>query len=581
MAEPSILYYPSDFDAPGCYRCLFPGRQLAAHGWKVKLPPHRREGGTMQLDLDLSQRVGDIVVLQQRQERVWVEGGVSTLRGLGSVVVCDSDDDYINLPPYNPAFVGSHPHRDGDGRIYNREDRRRIGKAVKATIGSNRFNRKLMLQTMKRADFLTVATPHLAEVYESLHSDITVIRNFLDWELWDDVTPQYEVTRDRLRVGYLASFKYRGADIAVIADVVEKFMADHPEIDFVANSEEMHDALGVPVEQRITVPEYAFHEDDGTYPVGKMTAVCDIGLVPLAQNKFNEGKSHLKGMEYNAAGIPFVASNTESYRYWVRKGGGFIAHNSKEWRARLEDLLDYTTRTAFGNLGRMGAKQNSLQEKWTEWDGFYRRALGGAPEKWAREAITIGSIQKVTELAKLLRIVEERQPKVVVEIGSARGGTFWALARAAHPDALLVSIDIVAGSPMDMRNGKDVYGNRDRDLLKTYGVENQRVELIDGNSQETETLLKLMEVIGNQDIDVLFIDGDHRYEGVKSDWNLYSGLVAKGGLVLFHDIVLHEDARVGVHKLWKELKRKHRTEEILGKETWGYADWAGIGVLYA
>jgi len=36
-------------------------------------------------------------------------------------------------------------------------------------------------------------------------------------------------------------------------------------------------------------------------------------------------------------------------------------------------------------------------------------------------------------------------------------------------------------------------------------------------------------------IDLLFIDGDHRYDAVLSDWLLYHNLVHKGGIVAFHD----------------------------------------------
>jgi predicted O-methyltransferase YrrM len=36
-------------------------------------------------------------------------------------------------------------------------------------------------------------------------------------------------------------------------------------------------------------------------------------------------------------------------------------------------------------------------------------------------------------------------------------------------------------------------------------------------------------------IDFLFIDGDHIYQAALTDWLLYSPLVAKGGIVAFHD----------------------------------------------
>ena len=51
--------------------------------------------------------------------------------------------------------------------------------------------------------------------------------------------------------------------------------------------------------------------------------------------------------------------------------------------------------------------------------------------------------------------------------------------------------------------------------------------------------------------DLLFIDGDHSYEGVKTDWNVYKGFLKAGSIVVFHDWgwaegvqrVIHEDAK--------------------------------------
>ena len=39
----------------------------------------------------------------------------------------------------------------------------------------------------------------------------------------------------------------------------------------------------------------------------------------------------------------------------------------------------------------------------------------------------------------------------------------------------------------------------------------------------------------NRKIDLLFIDGDHSYEGIKLDWELFSPYVAPFGAVVFHD----------------------------------------------
>lgn len=53
-------------------------------------------------------------------------------------------------------------------------------------------------------------------------------------------------------------------------------------------------------------------------------------------------------------------------------------------------------------------------------------------------------------------------------------------------------------------------------------------------------------------IDVLFIDGDHSYEGVKDDWDNFSPLVKAGGIVYFHDC---DATSPGVVQLFEEIGR--------------------------
>jgi len=36
-------------------------------------------------------------------------------------------------------------------------------------------------------------------------------------------------------------------------------------------------------------------------------------------------------------------------------------------------------------------------------------------------------------------------------------------------------------------------------------------------------------------VDLLFIDGDHTYDGVKADWNTYRGFLEIGSVIAFHD----------------------------------------------
>lgn len=55
----------------------------------------------------------------------------------------------------------------------------------------------------------------------------------------------------------------------------------------------------------------------------------------------------------------------------------------------------------------------------------------------------------------------------------------------------------------------------------------------------------------------IYIDGDHSYQGVKTDYNLFWPRLAKNGLMVFHDVVVKKDKGVplfGVWKFWNEIK---------------------------
>jgi hypothetical protein len=76
---------------------------------------------------------------------------------------------------------------------------------------------------------------------------------------------------------------------------------------------------------------------------------------------------------------------------------------------------------------------------------------------------------------------------------------------------------------------------------------------------------------------VRLIDGDHSYEGAKTDYELYSPLVARGGLIGFHDIVpVPSDRNNGVPQIWQELKKSWPFMEFVAD--WGQGAF-GIGVV--
>jgi predicted O-methyltransferase YrrM len=137
----------------------------------------------------------------------------------------------------------------------------------------------------------------------------------------------------------------------------------------------------------------------------------------------------------------------------------------------------------------------------------------------------------------------------------------------AAPDALIVSVDLPGG---DFGGG---YDERQAAKIAGYRKPEQRLELIAGDSHDASVFLSVIRLLNSEPVDLVFIDGDHSYDGVRKDWLDYGQL---GGLVGFHDIVFHPmQPTCQVDRLWGELREEHRVTEFVDrKEAWG-----GIGVI--
>lgn len=172
------------------------------------------------------------------------------------------------------------------------------------------------------------------------------------------------------------------------------------------------------------------------------------------------------------------------------------------------------------------------------------------------------------ELIQLVEEVRRLGPQAVLEIGTARGGTLFLWTRLAQKNALIVSIDLPGGK---FGGG---YSARRSTLYRRFAGKGQKLHLLRGDSHEQSMLVHTKKLLKGTPIDLLFIDGDHTYEGVKKDWEQYSPLVRSGGLVVFHDIAGNYDD-TQVRRLWDSLKPSYRHREYIADPGGQY----GIGIL--
>jgi predicted O-methyltransferase YrrM len=179
-------------------------------------------------------------------------------------------------------------------------------------------------------------------------------------------------------------------------------------------------------------------------------------------------------------------------------------------------------------------------------------------------------LQVREEIVSFLDLLSQRPPSTVLEVGTDKGGTFFLLTRVAAPDALLLTMDLPAAQSNEYPAWREF-------LYRAFARERQRIELLREDSHAPPTLEKMRRLLGNRGLDLLFIDGDHSYEGVKKDFEMYSALVTSGGIIAFHDIVPGPEVNVGgVPRFWNEIKQTRRSLEFV--KDWNQRGW-GIGVL--
>ena len=181
-------------------------------------------------------------------------------------------------------------------------------------------------------------------------------------------------------------------------------------------------------------------------------------------------------------------------------------------------------------------------------------------------------LQVRSEICSLLTLVRELRPRRVMEIGTANGGTLLMWTRVAAPDAQLISLDLRGGA---WGGG---YGTWKAPVYRRFALPGQRIDQVRGDSHAASSLERVRSLLGGERLDFLMIDGDHSYEGVKQDYEMYAPLVRSGGLVAFHDVAECDPRhQCDVTRLWREVRARHAEQyEFIEDPKQG---WGGIGVV--
>ena len=164
-------------------------------------------------------------------------------------------------------------------------------------------------------------------------------------------------------------------------------------------------------------------------------------------------------------------------------------------------------------------------------------------------------------------LIHYLKPKNVVELGVFWGGSFFVFCQAVKACGSQTVCHAV-----DTWEGDSQAGKLEEETFLAF-QKHRETYFADISQVKRMRFEQALDSFPDASIDLLHIDGFHTYEAVKHDYDTWLPKVAKGGIILFHDVkVVNEEQNFGVKRFWDELKKDKIHFEMNNQ--------FGLGVLY-
>ena len=140
--------------------------------------------------------------------------------------------------------------------------------------------------------------------------------------------------------------------------------------------------------------------------------------------------------------------------------------------------------------------------------------------------------------------------KTAVEIGTFMGVTATEIAKALPQDAVLFCVD-------PYFNGQAIQSIAVRHLARQGHAD--EVRMIQATAKDALANLPAQ-------VDFIFVDGDHSYEGLKEDWEIVRRILRPGGIAAFHDVNPQPEVRAsceGAIRCFEELIRPNPDFQLI------------------
>ena len=190
-----------------------------------------------------------------------------------------------------------------------------------------------IIEVTQRADLITTSTAFLAKKLSRFNTNIQVLPNLIDHQLW---LKQQPIIAKNIQTIIFSGTNGHAEDLECIENALLKIHEKYTgKIKFIF--------IGCSTAALRKLPETEYYD---LVPYREYCALVqklsvDIAIIPLLDGQFNNCKSNIKWLEYSMSGIAGVYSNVPPYQCIQDGKTGLLVNNQEdEWFKMLEWLID-------------------------------------------------------------------------------------------------------------------------------------------------------------------------------------------------------------------------------------------------
>jgi len=277
----------------------------------------------------------DVVVMQRIRSKKWFKF-MKAAQAKNLPVLYDIDDNMLAIPK-------GHPEGGFWDRLKNRK----------------------YIKFLRKADVVTTSTEVLKETFSRWNQNIVVLPNtFVETSLDRGIQNKKKEALP-VTIGYAAGSPTHAHDFSVVTDALLKILRTFPgqvRIVFFGFCPPVLDGVeGVSFREA--------YKDYRTYLYELCHSGIDIGLAPLIDNPFNQGKSNIKYIEYGSAAIAGIYSNITPYACVKQGETGILVseHSVDAWYNAISTLVKETgVRERMGEDACRDVTENYMLEQHIE-----------------------------------------------------------------------------------------------------------------------------------------------------------------------------------------------------------------------